>query len=144
MVLETAQGCKGVTFLSLCTLASLPATHPTLGRTQGAVCALTEAGKAWIPPAEERAVFGDVSRHFRPGAPVRKWHYDKGRYTQGRTSRPQSPATRVFFKMSAACTFSIKSIIQVHIELKSWLVSRHSAVLAKIISVLKGGVKWHV
>ena len=109
-----------------------PCLLPALGRTQGAVCAFAEAGKAWIPPAEERTVFGDISRHFRPGAPVRKWHYDKVRYTQRRTSRPQSPATRVFSGMSAACTFTKKLIIQVHIEPKSRLVSRHSAVFTKL------------
>lgn len=88
-------------------------------------------------PAKEHAVFGDVSRHFRPGAPVRKWHYDKGRYTYGCTSRPQSPTTRVLFGSHVTCTFSAKSIIQVHIEPKSWLVSRRSAVLTKIFPFSK-------
>ena len=82
-------------------------------------------------------MFGHVSQHFRPGAPVRKWHYDKVRYTQRRTSRPQSPATRFFSGMSAACTFSSKSIIQVHIEPKNLLVPRRSAVLTKIFPFSK-------
>ena len=67
-------------------------------------------GEGWDmdTPAGERAAF---SRHFRPGAPVRKWHYDKGRYTQRRTSHPQSPATRGFFGFRARYTFSRNSRI---------------------------------
>ena len=80
-------------------------------------------------PAGECAAFGAFSRHFRPGAPVRKWHYDKGRYTQGRTSRPQSPATRVFFSLRARYTFSRNSKFQVNAEPRNALVSRASAVL---------------
>ena len=133
MVLEATQGCKSVTFLSLCTLAFFPRLS-----AHEALCALLwrQVGRGY-PPAGGREVFGHVSRHFRPGAPVRKWHYDKGRYTHGRTSRPQSPATRVFSEMSAACTFSAKSIIQVHIKPKNRLVPRRSAVLTKIFPFSK-------
>ena len=83
-------------------------------------------------PAGERAVFGHVSQRFRPGAPVRKWHYDKVRYTQRRTSAHKAPQRGSFSGMSAACTFTKKLIIQVHIEPKSRLVPRHSAVFTKL------------
>ena len=95
-----------------------------------ALCALLRrlAG-AWIPRQENARRLGAFSRHFRPGAPVRKWHYDKGRYTQGRTSRPQSPATRVFFSLRARYTFSRNSKFQVNAEPRNTLASRASAVL---------------
>ena len=54
------------------------------------------AGGARIPRQENARRPEAFLRHFRPDTAVRKWHYDKGRYTQGRTSHPQSPATRVF------------------------------------------------
>ena len=83
----------------------------------------------WIPRQQNARCLGAFSRHFRPGAPVRKWHYDKGRYTQGRTSLPQSPATRVFFSLWARYTFSRNSNFQVNAEPRNALVSRDSAVL---------------
>ena len=93
------------------------------------MCAFTETGGAWIPRQEDARRLGAFSRHFRPGAPVRKWHYDKGRYTQGRTSHPQSPATRGFFGFRARYTFSRNSKIYVNPEPRNALVSRDSAVL---------------
>ena len=93
------------------------------------MCAFTEAGGAWIPRQENVRRLGAFSRHFRPGVPVRKWHYDKGRYTQGRTSHPQSPATRGFFSLRARYTFSRNSKFQVNAEPRNALVSRASAVL---------------
>lgn len=94
-----------------------------------ALCALLRRRVGVNTPAEECAAFGAFSRHFRPGAPVRKWHYDKGRYTQGRTSHPQSPATRGFFDVRARYTFSRNSKFQVNAEPRNALVSRDSAVL---------------
>ena len=91
--------------------------------------AFTEAGGAWIPRQENARRLGAFSRHFRPGAPVRKWHYDKGRYTHGRTSRPQSPATRAFFGFRARYTFSVNSKFSVNAEPRNALVSRGLAVL---------------
>ena len=84
-------------------------------------------------PAGEHAAFGAFSRHFRPDIAVRKWHYDKGRYTQGRTSLPQSPATRGFFSFRARYTFSRNSKIQVNTEPRNALASRNSAVLCACI-----------
>ena len=48
-------------------------------------------------PAKEHAVFGHVSQHFRPGAPVRKWHYDKGSYV----AVHESSVFRQFFMYDA-------------------------------------------
>ena len=72
---------------------------------------------------------GAFSGHFRPDTPVRKWHYDKGRCTQGRTFHPQSPAMRVFFGLRARYTFSRNSKFWVNPEPRNALVSRGSAVL---------------
>lgn len=95
-----------------------------------ALCALLQkhVGRGY-PRQENARRLGAFSRHFRPGAPVRKWHYDKGRYTQWRTSHPQSPAMRVFFGSQARYTFSRNSKFQVNPEPQNALVPRDSAVL---------------
>ena len=67
-----------------------------------------ETGGAWIPRQENARRPGAFSRHFRPDTAVRKWHYDKGRYTQGRTSPPTKPRNAGLFQLSGKVHISKK------------------------------------